>query len=175
MNAGKLLSRIKVFLRQEYFEPDTSRALLVTIALIVPITVSHVIGKPLLGVFVGLTAMLLTSARWQGTYPQRAIIILVGTACVGIAAFIGTLSGGHILSAVLFMAIVAFLASLSRGLGDYGQTLGISAVILFLISLRAPNDLITAFKRMQLVFIGGGWGAFLLLFYWPVSPNLPCS
>ncbi len=127
----------------------------------------------MLGVFVGLTAQLLTSARWQGTYPQRAIIILTGAVCIGIAAFIGTLAGSYLLSAALFMALVAFLASLARGLGDYGQTLGICAVILFLFSLRAPNDLTSAFERMSLVYIGGAWAAFLLLFYWPISPNLP--
>jgi uncharacterized membrane protein YccC len=173
MNVSRLLSRLKAFIRQESFEPDTSRALLVTIALITPITISHIIGKPLLGVFVGLTAQLLTSARWQGAYPQRAILIFTGTICIGIAAFFGTLSGAYLLTAALFMALVAFLASLARGLGDYGQTLGICAVILFLFSLRAPNDLATAFERMGLVYIGGAWAAFLLLFYWPISPNLP--
>jgi uncharacterized membrane protein YccC len=173
MNFSKLISRIKVFIRQESFEPDTSRALLVTIALIMPITISHLVGKPLLGVFVGLTAQLLTSARWQGTYPQRALIIFTGTLCIGIAAFIGTLAGSYLVTAALFMALVAFLASLARGLGDYGQTLGICAVILFLFSLRAPNDLVAAFERMSLVYMGGTWAAFLLLFYWPFSPNLP--
>lgn len=173
MNFSKLILKIKVFIRQESFEPDTSRALLVTVALITPITISHIVGKPLLGVYVGLTAQLLTSAKWQGTYPQRAIIILAGAICIGIAAFIGTLAGSYLLSAALFMALVAFLASLARGLGDYGQTLGICAVILFLFSLRAPNDLTSAFERMSLVYIGGAWAAFLLLFYWPISPNLP--
>jgi uncharacterized membrane protein YccC len=173
MNFGKLISRIKVFIRQEYFEPDTSRALLVAIALTVPIGACHLIGKPTLGVFIGLTAQLLTSAKWQGNYPQRAMLILTGTIAVAIAAFVGTLSGAYLLSAIVFMAVVAFLSSLARGLGDYGQTLGISAVILFLISLRAPNDLGTALQHMQLVLIGGGWAALLLLFYWPLSPNLP--
>ena len=173
MNVGKLISRVKVFIRQEYFEPDTSRALLVAIALTVPIAVSHLLGTPSEGTFIGLTAQLLTSAKWQGNYPQRALLILLGTLSIGIAAFFGTLAGAYLIPAVLLMAIVAFFSSLARGLGDYGQTLGICAVILFLISLRAPNDLITAFKRMELVLIGGGWAAFLLLFYWPLSPNLP--
>jgi hypothetical protein len=108
MNVGKFISRIKVFIRQENFEPDASRALLVAMALTIPIAASHLIGKPQIGIFIGLTAQLLTSAKWQGTYPQRAILILLGTISIGIAAFVGTMAGSYLVTAILFMAIVAF-------------------------------------------------------------------
>jgi uncharacterized membrane protein YccC len=165
--------RWKEFVRREYFEPEWSRALLVTIALIVPLSVAHYIGKPMLGIFVGITAQLIASTKIPGSYAQRGLILGIGTLAVAIAAFAGTLAGTYVWTALIFLSIVVFLASLARGVGDYGIVLGICAVILFLISLYPPHDLQTAFIRLCLTISGGVWASMLLLFLWPIRPHQP--
>lgn len=167
------IAGLREIVRQEYFEPDASRALLVTVALVVPLIGSHLLEKPQLGILVGITAQLITSAKIRGPYPQRAVILVLGTLATGTAAMIGTLAGGELWAVILLMSLVAGLASLARGLGDYGQTLGICAVILFLISLRPPHDVPTAYERLMLVLSGGAWAAVLTLLLWPILPQLP--
>jgi hypothetical protein len=167
------VSRISAFLRQEYFVPDVSRAGLITLALIVPLVVSHVLGNAGAGIFVAITAQLVTSAKLDGTYPERALILLVATLALAGAAFAGTLAGASALTAVVFIGVVAGLASFARGIGDYGQLFGISAVILFLISLHAPHTVEAGLLRGTLVLAGGAWASVLVLFRWPFRPNLP--
>ncbi len=167
------MSRISAFLRQEFYEPSVSRALVVTFALIVPLLVSYALGNPGAGIFVAITAQLITSAKLAGTYPERALILLLGSLALAAAAFAGTLAGTSAATAILFIAIVAALASLARGIGDYGQLFGISAVILFLISLHAPHTPGAAGQRAMLVLAGGAWASVLVLFRWPFRPNRP--
>ncbi|MBD0256404.1 MAG: FUSC family protein [Cytophagales bacterium] len=167
------MSRISAFLRQEYYVPDVSRAGLITLALIVPLVISHVLGNTGAGIFVAITAQLVTSAKLDGTYPERALILLVATLALAGAAFAGTLAGASALTAVGFIGVVAGLASFARGIGDYGQLFGISAVILFLISLHAPHTLEAGLLRGTLVLAGGAWASVLVLCRWPFRPNLP--
>ena len=164
---------LQELVRKEYLEPDVSRALVITLALLVPLVLTYLMGKPLIGVFVGITAQLITSAKFRGPYSQQAVILLAGTLAVGAAALIGTLAGGHLLSVILLIALISGIASLARGLGEHGQTLGICAVLLFLLSLRAPNDWHTAGERLLLVLAGGAWASVLTLLFWPILPHLP--
>ena len=165
--------RIIALLRQEFFEPDVSRAGVITFALMVPLVVSHAVGNPGAGIFVAITAQLITSAKLTGTYPERAGILLGASVALAGAALAGTLAGTSAATAVLFIGIVAALASLARGIGDYGQLFGISAVILFLISLHAPHTTEAAGQRAALVLAGGAWASVLVLFRWPFRPQLP--
>jgi uncharacterized membrane protein YccC len=167
------LSRISAFVRQEYLVPDVSRAGLITLALIVPLVISHVLGNAGAGIFVSITAQLVASAKLDGTYPERALILLVATLALAGAAFAGTLAGASALTAVVFIGVVAGLASFARGIGDYGQLFGISAVILFLISLHAPHTTDAGLLRGTLVLAGGAWASVLVLSRWPFRPNLP--
>jgi uncharacterized membrane protein YccC len=147
--------------------------LVITVALLVPLVVAYLMGKPLMGIFVGITAQLITSAKIRGPYPQQAVVLLVGTLAVGAAAVIGTLAGGHWWIVIGLMALIAGIASLARGLGEHGQALGICAVLLFLLSLRAPNNWHTAGERLLMVLTGGAWASVLTLLFWPILPHLP--
>ncbi len=128
----------KEFLRKEYFEPEVARALWVTTALVVPLVIGYQNGSTGAGVFAGITAQLLTSARIKGTYASRALMLALATLAVTATAFAGTLAGEYPGAAFIFMALVAFVASMARGIGVYGQVFGITSVFLFLISLHAP-------------------------------------
>lgn len=159
-------------IRKEYFEPDASRALIVTIALITPLSIALYLHSTM-GVFVAITAQLISAAKIQGTYPQRAFVLGFGTIAVALASLIGTIAGNNQWLAIVLMALVAGVASFARGLGNHGQTLGLCAVVLFLISLHAPNTLEMALERAFLVFIGGAWASFLALLSWPLRPDFP--
>lgn len=168
-----LTDRLRELSRKESLEPDVSRAALVTVALIVPLTISYMWGKSQEGVLAATTAQLLASAKIQGSYPTRAFILLMGTLAVALSSFAGTLAGEYWGSAILLMALVAAVASLARGLGDHGTVLGICAVLLFLVSLNPPHDAHTAFSRVGKILLGGAWATVLTLFFWPIRPQRP--
>src|SRR5688500_9740362 len=97
---------LKEFFKKEKFDPEVSRALLVTIALITPLIVAHQLGKPLLGILPGFTAQLLTSAKIEGTYLEKTFILFIGALSCSAAGFIGTLAGVHPLTAIIFLGLI---------------------------------------------------------------------
>ncbi|MDQ3291566.1 MAG: FUSC family protein [Bacteroidota bacterium] len=166
-------SKLHSFLRQEFFDPDVLRALLVTIGLVVPLVVSHALQIPAYGSFGAITAQLLLGAKIQTTYSQKAFILATSLIFISLAPFIGTLVGDHFWWAVIAMALIAGISSLAKELGAHGQSLSLCAVILFLLSLNGPHDLDTALYRMVATWCGGIWASIIILFFWPIRPNLP--
>jgi hypothetical protein len=162
---------LKEFLRKERFEPEVSRAILITIALIAPLVVAHHLNKPMLGIIPAITAQLLMTAKIEVTLPEKILILFVGGLACSVAAFIGTLSGASVWSAILFLGIIAGLASMARGIAEYGQVFGISSVILFLISLYPPNVVTNAFYHALLVFAGVAWAILLTLIISIFTPS----
>jgi uncharacterized membrane protein YccC len=122
-----------------------------------PLVVAHYLQKPLLGIIPAITAQLMMTAKIEATLPEKVLILLLGGIACAVAAFLGTLSGTSVISAVLFLGLIAGLASMAKGIADYGQVFGISAVILFLISLYPPNVFSNAVQHALLVTIGVGW------------------
>ncbi len=173
MKLAKLNYTIQAFLRREYFDPDVLRALLVTIGLVVPLVVAHLLGYPLLGSFAAITAQLLLAAKIQTTYPQKALILFIFIIFISLTPLIGTWAGAHFWLTIICMAVIAGASSLAKELGAYGQVLGLCGVILFLISLPGPHSIEIGFDRMVAVWCGGLWAAFLLLLFWPFRADLP--
>jgi uncharacterized membrane protein YccC len=145
------------------FEPEISRAMHITVALIVPLVIAHYMDKPMLGIIPAITAQLLATAKIEVTLPEKILILLLGGLACSAAAFIGTLSAASVWSAVLFLGLIAGIASMARGIAEYGQVFGISSVILFLISLYPPNDVNNAFFHALLVLAGVMWAIILSL------------
>ncbi|QNF32421.1 FUSC family protein [Adhaeribacter swui] len=167
------ISRIHLFLRKEYFDPDIFRALLITSGLLVPLVVSQYFGLALYGSFAAITSQLLLSTKLQTTYPRKAFILVFSLIFISIAPFIGTIVGPHFWLVVITMAIIAGISSLAKELGAHGQTLGLCAVIVFLLSLNGPHDIETGLYRMLATWLGGMWASLIMLFFWPIRPNLP--
>ncbi|MDQ4141607.1 MAG: FUSC family protein [Bacteroidota bacterium] len=167
------LSKLHSFLRQEYFDPDVLRALLVTAGLVVPLAVAYGLNIPAYGSFAAITSQLLLGAKIQTTYPQKAFILVTSLIFISLAPFIGTIVGGHMWWAIITMAIIAGISSLAKELGAHGQSLSLCAVILFLLSLMGPHDLETGLFRMVATWCGGIWASMIILFFWPIRPDLP--
>ena len=170
---SNIQAKIIAFLRQEYFDPDVLKALLVTAGLVVPLVISHFLGVPIYGSFAAITAQLLLAARIQTTYPNKAFVLVVSLLLISLAPLVGTLVNNNFWWAVITMALVAGISSLAKEIGTHGQTLGLCAVILFLLSLNGPYNLNTGLYRMAATWFGGMWASFILLFFWPIRPNLP--
>ncbi|RDC66003.1 FUSC family protein [Adhaeribacter pallidiroseus] len=173
MVSENIQSKVIAFLRKEYFDPDILRALLVTAGLVVPLIVSHFLGVPAYGSFAAITAQLLLAAKIQTTYSKKAFILVISLIFISVAPLIGTLVSGYIWWAVITMSIIAGISSLAKEIGAHGQTLGLCAVILFLLSLNGPHQLDTGLYRMAATWFGGLWASFIILFFWPFRPNLP--
>jgi len=173
MVSENILSRINAFFRKEYFDPDVTRALLITAGLVVPLVVSETLGVAVYGSFAAITSQLLLSTKLQTTYSKKAFILIISLIFISIAPLVGTLVSNHFWWAVISMAVIAGISSLAKELGAHGQTLGLCAVILFLLSLNGPHDLDTGLYRMVATWFGGIWAALVLLFFWPFRPDLP--
>lgn len=163
----------KEFFRKERFEPEISRAFLITLSLILPLSISHWLEQPELGIIPAITAQLMSSANIKGTYGEKGLILITGTFILSLAAFLGTLAGAYIITAVVFIGMVAGLASLAKGIKDYGQIFGLGAVIVFVISIYSPNTISSALINSFLVFLGGSLVVIVNLIKWPLRPSEP--
>ncbi|QMU26893.1 FUSC family protein [Adhaeribacter radiodurans] len=168
-----ILIRFRSFLRQEYFDPDVLRALLVTLGLVVPLVISYAFNVPAYGSFAAITSQLLLGAKIQTTYLQKAFILATSLIFISLAPFIGTLVGGNMWWAIVTMALIAGISSLAKEIGAHGQALSLCAVILFLLSLNGPHNIETGLFRMIATWCGGVWASMVILFFWPIRPDLP--
>ncbi|UKJ08669.1 FUSC family protein [Solitalea lacus] len=168
------ISNPRTFIQREQQNPDITRALISMISLVSFLIVAERIGYIHLAVFGGLAAELISWARVTGSFAQRLWVIILGSLAVSIAAFLGTIAGGNMATAMAFLLIVAFLSGMARGLGDHGLTLGTLAVVLFLLSLNGPNTIESALHRAFAVSLGGLLAIILrVLILWFLKPMLP--
>jgi len=83
------ISKLRSFLRQEYFDPDVMRALLVTSGLVVPLLFAHAFDIPAYGSFAAITSQLLLGAKIQTTYSRKAFILATSLIFISLAPLIG--------------------------------------------------------------------------------------
>jgi uncharacterized membrane protein YccC len=161
-------------LERESMRPDSGRALRAVFAVMVPSLLAAFGHLPLHLTFVALAAQSVAIVDVRGAYTLRLGLLLAMTAILTAAAGLGGLVAASFISALLAAALVAICGGVWRHLTpDYGASLAISSILLFLISVNLPPSPDAAEIHALGAFAGGMWGVLLQIAYWPIRPQHP--
>jgi uncharacterized membrane protein YccC len=158
----------------ESLQPDLGRAIRATVAFMVPLLLAYRGWLPIEVSFVALAAQNIAMVDVRGAYRFRLGLLLAMTAVFVGAAGFGGIASHHFVAAVIAMGVMAVCSGLWRHLSsDYGMSLAISSMLVFLIAVNEPRTNATVLTHVQAVLIGGLWGVVLQVINWPFRPQHP--
>ena len=171
MNLPGSLSR---FADHESLQPDLGRAIRATVAFMVPLVAARAGWLTLEATFVAIAAQNIAMVDVRGAYRFRLGLLVAMTAILTGAVSLGSVSGNHLITAVLATGLMALGAGLWRHLStDYGFSLGLSSILLFFIALATPGASAHTGQHALAVLVGGAWGLLLQVANWPFRPQHP--
>lgn len=139
-----------------------------TIGVAIPLVASLLLHRPADGVAVSIGAIVVGFASRQGVYRTRAATMLLASAAMGVATFVGSASGGgspvlHVAVTVLWALAVGILASL----GASATAIGLNSVLAITIFGQFHFTPLEAAEQGLYVFAGGVLQTVLLVIVWP--------
>lgn len=167
-------STIRVFLEQESTRPDLGRAVRATVAVMVPLLLGAGGWIPLSVMFVALVAQNVAMVDVRGSYALRIGLLLAMTTILTAAASLGGWASGDPVRAIAAAGLVAAAGGVWRHLTpDYGTSLAISSLLVFLISVSPAATAAPAEHHALSALVGGLLGVLLQVIYWPIHPQHP--
>lgn len=150
--------QLNKLIEKEIFEPDISWGLRMAIATMVPLLYGIKTGRLAEAGWVALMAECICWVELKGDFLHR-LKLLAGSSFLAIVfALLGSVTGNSIWLSVVAMAIVAFISSLLKNIGNRGNGLAICVYALFIFSNAYPTGSFVEFEeRALLVVIGVGW------------------
>jgi uncharacterized membrane protein YccC len=130
-------------------------------------------GDVVAGIAMAGGALLVGFCDLGASYASRAKVMLLGSVLAGIAAGVGTLTGGIDWLTVLLMALAGFGAGFAVSLGMAPAFVGLSATLSMLLAAYYPAGLGEALERAGLTVVGGLVQTALALSLWPLRPFRP--
>lgn len=119
----------------------------------------------------GLNAALIDRG---GPYRMRAMVMTALAVGSAIAVFIGSVLGGHPVTAVLATFVIAFLCGMLRAWTEIGPGFGVTILVSFAIALAIPSPTMEAAAiRAAFIVAGGVWAMVLAIVLWPLRPYRP--
>ena len=143
-------------------------------AVTIPLVLSAAGWLPLNLTFVVFAAQSVAIVDVRGAYTVRLGLLLAMTAILAGASGLGGAVSSSFIASVLGAGLVAACGGLWRHFTpDYGASLAISSVLLFLISVNSPPAATLAAHHGLGALAGGLWGVFLQIANWPIRPQHP--
>lgn len=154
--------------------PDVKRALRATVAFVVPLVAFHAMGWHGDALFVAMAAQATALPDLRGAYRMRLAILVAMTLIVAGSAMLGVLAGGHNVTSMLAMGVVALLAGCWHHLSaDYGAPVSVTSVLIFLLGLAHPGSPAAAWHMAGLILLGASFTIVLSMAFWPIRPRHP--
>jgi hypothetical protein len=132
-------------------------------AAVLPLILGQALGRPALGLLVGLGGLYLSVTDKEGSTVRS---LLVAALLNGAALLAGTLSGGSAALSIAVMFAWALLAGMASAYGEVASQVGFISAIAFATSLGSPASLGAGAGRTAAFVAGGLWGAALTLLLW---------
>ena len=166
--------RLDRFAERESLQPDLGRAVRATVAFMVPLVLAATGRLSIEVSFVALAAQNIALVDVRGDYRLRLALLLAMSAVLAGATALGALTANHLLAAVIATAFIAVCGGVWRHLSsDYGMSLAISSMLVFLIALNSAGGAAVARSDAAATLIGGLWGVALQVANWPFRPQHP--
>ncbi len=170
----RLREKWHTFAERRALSPDLGRATRATFAVIVPLLLAATGHLPLSVPFVAFAGQNVALVDVRGSYTLRLGLLLAMTAILAGASHLGALAAHSVTWMILGGGLIAAGGGLWRHLTpDYGASLAISSLLLFLIAIATPPAPGLAGALGFAATIGGGWGLLLQMLFWPVRPQHP--
>ena len=150
--------QIDKFLQEEILEPTLAWGLRMAIAGAVPLLWGIYTGHLEAAMFATLTAECICWVELKGTFGQRLRTLFGGAVLTVLFGILGTLLAHNMWLSIAAMAVVAFISSLFKNLGDRGSGLAICVYLMFIICNAFPVTGTNAVEsRILYVLAGAGW------------------
>lgn len=138
------------------------------IGVAVPLAVGIATGRVTSGLVVSAGALNVSFSDGDDPYGQRARRMLAASLLVGIAVYVGALSGQNGVLAVFMAAAWAFASGMLVAIGAPAADLGIVSLVTLVVFAGQPMPVERAALSGVLAFAGGLLQTFLALVLWPV-------
>lgn len=138
-----------------------------TAAVILPMAVGLASGHPEIGLGVGAGALNTMFSDQPGPYRQRLQQLLLASLAAGLASFTGLMIGGQLLPMLLATAAFGFCGGLLVVFGVDIARVGMTSMILLVITAATPTTPLGALLGAALIFSGGLLLTVFSLAAWP--------
>lgn len=144
-----------------------------TAAVVLPLAVGMATGHPQIGLGVAAGALDTMFSDQPGPYRQRLRQLLLASLAAGLAALVGFLIGGQLLPILLATAACGFFGGLLVVFGTDTARVGMTSMILLVITASTPTSLDHALGGAALIFAGGLLLMVFSLAAWPLQRYWP--
>jgi uncharacterized membrane protein YccC len=144
-----------------------------TAAVVLPLGIGMAMGHPQIGLGVAAGALDTMFSDQPGPYRQRLRQLVLASLAAGLAALVGFLIGGELLPILLATAACGFFGGLLVVFGTDTARVGMTSMILLVITASTPTTLGAALGGAALIFAGGLLLAAFSLAAWPLQRYWP--
>jgi len=144
-----------------------------TAAVVLPLGIGLATGYTEVGLAIGAGALDTMFSDQPGPYRQRMRQLLLASLAAGLASLCGFLIGGQLLLMLAATAAFGFLGGLLVVFGTDTARVGMTSMILLVITASTPTSLTGALSGAALIFSGGLLLTLFSLAAWPWQRYLP--
>jgi len=146
-----------------------------TVGVTLPLVAGVAAGNPSVGIAVATGALNVSFSDGEAPYTDRAKRMLAASSLVGVAVFIGSISGHHTVSAAVAATAWAFAAGMLVSLSPAAGDVGVISLVTLVVFAGTPLPFDGALTVGALAFCGGLLQTFLSLLFWPIRRYAPES
>ena len=144
-----------------------------TAAVVLPLGIGLATGHTEAGLAIGAGALDTMFSDQPGPYRQRMRQLLLASLAAGLASLCGFLIGGQLLLILAATAAFGFFGGLLVVFGTDTARVGMTSMILLVITASTPTSLTGALSGAALIFCGGLLLTLFSLAAWPWQRYLP--
>ena len=144
-----------------------------TAAVILPLGIGLATGHTEIGLAIGAGALDTMFSDQPGPYRQRLRQLLLASLAAGLASLCGLLIGAQLLPMLLATAACGFFGGLLVVFGTDTARVGMTSMILLVVTASTPTSLVGALSGAALIFCGGLLLTLFSLAAWPWHRYLP--
>lgn len=144
-----------------------------TAAVILPLAIGIASGHPGIGLGIGAGALDTMFSDQPGPYRQRMTRLLLASLAAGLASLIGFLIGDQLIPMLIATAAFGFCGGLLVVFGADMTRVGMTSMILLVVTAATPRPLGEALGAASLIFAGGLLLTVFSVAAWPLQRYRP--
>ncbi|WP_114239250.1 FUSC family protein [Dyella sp. C9] len=144
-----------------------------TAAVILPLAIGIASGHPGIGLGIGAGALDTMFSDQPGPYRQRMTRLLLASLAAGLASLIGFLIGDQLVPMLIATAAFGFFGGLLVVFGTDMTRVGMTSMILLVVTAATPRPLMDALGASALIFSGGLLLTIFSVAAWPLQRYRP--
>jgi uncharacterized membrane protein YccC len=144
-----------------------------TAAVVLPMIAGIGLGYPQVGIGIAAGALDTMFSDQPGPYQQRLNRLFLAALAAGVASLVGFLIGDQVIPMSIACAICGFFGGLLVVFGPDIARVGMTSMLLLVITAATPKDLIGALSGGGLIFAGGMLLAVFSIAAWPLQRYRP--